>query len=289
METWPTPVTVADREFDRKVMRQLRRDPSARPGSADSSAAGSTTAADAAPDPYAATSDTGTSGAEASSAEASSAGASDTGTSGAVGSGAVGSGAVGSGAGTSDDGAEAPASAEEPTRVGTREKLATSMILVIPVVSALAIVVSWMRYADSNNALWLGVIAAVLVLAAITWISSVKNAFARAQGHLAARLPGVVGYGVGIIREVTVDSPFDENGVSDTVNAHLVLSVNPVQGPRFQAPVDATYHTADSEKLTAGAHGPVRYLRSDPENTVSIETRLDDTRVRQIYQGAAMN
>ncbi|MDN5701345.1 MAG: hypothetical protein L0G85_13660, partial [Kocuria sp.] len=122
-----------------------------------------------------------------------------------------------------------------------------------------------------------------------TWISSVKKAFARAQGHLATRLPGVIGYGVGIIREVDVDSPFDENGVSDTVTAHLVLSVNPVQGPKFQAPIDAVYNTSDSEKLTVGAHGPVRYLRSDPENTVSIETRLDDARIRQIYQGAAMN
>lgn len=176
-----------------------------------------------------------------------------------------------------------------PAKVGTREKLANSMILVIPLVSALAIVLCWMRYADSNNGLWLGVIAVILVLAAITWISSVKKAFARAQGHLATRLPGVIGYGVGIIREVDVESPFDENGVSDTVTAHLVLSVNPVQGPNFQAPVDAVYNTSDSEKLTVGAHGPVRYLRSDPENTVSIETRLNDARIRQIYQGAAMN
>lgn len=198
--------------------------------------------------------------------------------------------------GASDPGATAsgtssasPASPATPAKVGTREKLANSMILVIPVVSALAIVLCWMRYADTNNGLWLGAIAVILVLAALTWISSVKKAFARAQGHLATRLPGVIGYGVGIIREVDVDSPFDENGVSETVTAHLVLSVNPVQGPKFQAPVDAVYNTSDSEKLAVGAHGPVRYLRSDPENTVNIETRLDDARIRQIYQGAAMN
>lgn len=198
--------------------------------------------------------------------------------------------------GASDPGATAsgtssasPASPATPAKVGTREKLANSMILVIPVVSALAIVLCWMRYADTNNGLWLGAIAVILVLAALTWISSVKKAFARAQGHLATRLPGVIGYGVGIIREVDVDSPFDENGVSETVTAHLVLSVNPVQGPKFQAPVDAVYNTSDSEKLAVGAHGPVRYLRSDPENTVNTETRLDDARIRQIYQGAAMN
>lgn len=188
--------------------------------------------------------------------------------------------------GTSAATAATPAA---PAKVGTREKLANSMILVIPLVSALVIVLCWMRYADSNNGLWLGAIAVILVLAAITWISSVKKAFARAQGHLATRLPGVIGYGVGIIREVDVESPFDEDGVSDTVTAHLVLSVNPMQGPNFQAPVAAVYNTSDSEKLTVGAHGPVRYLRSDPENTVSVETRLGDARIRQIYQGAAMN
>lgn len=215
-------------------------------------------------------------------------------TSGNAGSSPAGSaspadGASAPSAAASGTSAASPASPGAPAKVGTREKLANSMILVIPVVSALAIVLCWMRYADTNNGLWLGAIAVILVLAALTWISSVKKAFARAQGHLATRLPGVIGYGVGIIREVDVDSPFDENGVSDTVTAHLVLSVNPVQGPKFQAPIDAVYNTSDSEKLTVGAHGPVRYLRSDPENTVSIETRLDDARIRQIYQGAAMN
>lgn len=215
-------------------------------------------------------------------------------TSGNAGSSPAGSaspadGASAPSAAASGTSAASPASPGAPAKVGTREKLANSMILVIPVVSAMAIVLCWMRYADTNNGLWLGAIAVILVLAALTWISSVKKAFARAQGHLATRLPGVIGYGVGIIREVDVDSPFDENGVSDTVTAHLVLSVNPVQGPKFQAPIDAVYNTSDSEKLTVGAHGPVRYLRSDPENTVSIETRLDDARIRQIYQGAAMN
>ena len=191
--------------------------------------------------------------------------------------------------GASTAAAATPAAPVTVGTVGTREKLANAMILVIPLVSALAVVLCWMRYTNTNNGLWLGAIAVLLVLAAITWISSVKKAFTRAQGHLATRLPGVIGYGVGIIREVDVASPLDENGVSDTVAAHLVLSVNPVQGPNFQAPVDAVYNTSDAEKLTVGAHGPVRYLRSDPENTVSVETRLNDARIRQIYQGAAMN
>ena len=129
----------------------------------------------------------------------------------------------------------------------------------------------------------------VLVAAALSWVAVLRRSFAKAQGHLAARLPGVIGYGVGIIRELDVESPFDENGVSDTVTAHLTVRVNPTQGPAFTGTLDAVYAVADAETLAVGSHGPVRYLRSDPENTVSIETRLPAEKVQQIYRAAAMN
>ncbi|GHD85649.1 hypothetical protein GCM10007061_08380 [Kocuria marina] len=99
----------------------------------------------------------------------------------------------------------------------------------------------------------------------------------------------MIGRGVGIVRALDVESPFDENGISDTVTAHLTLRVNPTQGPAFTAVLDAVYALADAEKLTVGSHGPVRYLRSDPENTVGIETRLPELTVQQIYRAAAMN
>ena len=57
----------------------------------------------------------------------------------------------------------------------------------------------------------------------------------------------------------------------------------------FTGTVDAVYNTADAEKLEVGVHGPVRYLRSDPEATVGIETRLSEEKVQQIYRAAAMN
>ena len=180
-----------------------------------------------------------------------------------------------------------PAGAGDALR--TREKLANSMVLVIPVVSALTVVLCWVRYATTHNGWWLGALAIVLVLAALAWVSSVKRAFARARGQLGTRLPGVVGYGVGIVREAEVSSPFDHTGVSATVTARLVLTVNPVHGSGFRAVVTAVYDTADADELEPGVHGPVRYLRSDPEHTVCIETRLDEEKVRRIYRAAAMN
>ena len=155
--------------------------------------------------------------------------------------------------------------------------------------TSLALVLAALRFADTRNGLWLGVIAVVLVHAAVSWVAVLRSAFANAQGHLAARLTGVIGYGVGIVRELDVESPFDENGVSDTVTAHLTVRVNPAQGPAFTGTVDAVYNTSDAEKLEVGVHGPVRYLRSDPEGTVGIETRLSEEKVQQIYRAAAMN
>ena len=264
--TWPAPVTVNDRGFDAAALRQLRKAPS--PASGDEAGR-----------PHASSS---TEAGETGVAAAESAGSHES----AVTSAEAGSGAASSdGAAADGPGGSAPAARKPP--VG--ERLVASLLLVIPLVSALVIVLSGMRFADTRNGLWLGVIAVVLVAAALSWVAVLRRSFAKAQGHLAARLPGVIGYGVGIVRELDVESPFDENGVSDTVTAHLTVRVNPTQGPAFTGTLDAVYAVADAEKLAVGSHGPVRYLRSDPENTVSIETRLPAEKVQQIYRAAAMN
>lgn len=254
LDIWPAPVTSDDRGFDAAVLRQLGRKPAAAP--AEERAVGSPEVAGP--------------GFQDASAPQDSAGAGD-------------AAAVP---------ARDPAGTGERTAAGRptlREKLTASLLLVIPLISALVVVLSALRFADAHNGWWLGLIAVVLVLAALSWVSVLRRSFARAQRHLSVRLPGVVGHGVGIVRELDVESPFDENGVSDTVTAHLTLRVNPTQGPAFTAVLDAVYALADAEKLTVGSHGPVRYLRSDPEHTVSIETRLDEQRVQQIYRAAAMN
>ena len=265
--TWPTPVTVNDRGFDAAALRQLRKAPSpaggdeaGRPHASSGAEAGETNAA--------ASESAGSHASAVTSTEAES-----------------GAAASSDGAAADGPGGSAPAARKPP--VG--ERLVASLLLVIPLVSALVIVLSGMRFADTRNGLWLGVIAVVLVAAALSWVAVLRRSFAKAQGHLAARLPGVIGYGVGIVRELDVESPFDENGVSDTVTAHLTVRVNPAQGPAFTGTLDAVYAVADAEKLAVGSHGPVRYLRSDPENTVSIETRLPAEKVQQIYRAAAMN
>ena len=193
-----------------------------------------------------------------------------------------------------DTDGEAASAAPSASRAGAgkttvRERLLTSLLLVIPVVCALVVVGSAVQYTATHQGLWLGLIAVVLVLAALAWVAVLRRSFARAQGHLAARLPGVVGHGVGVVRELEVDSPFDENGVSDTVTAHLTVRVNPTRGPAFTGALDAVYRTSDLDKLTVGSHGPVRYLRSDPEGSVGVETRLDPDAVQRIYRAAAMN
>lgn len=273
MDTWPAPVTVDDRGFDLQAMRQLRRPPGAQPPAG-------VTGATPVPD------DAAPGGGASSPSSVPGEGEAGDAAPGTTAAAPEGSPAV------SADLPPASAGPATPRAAGvlrTREKLANSMILVIPVVSALAVVLCWIRYTNTHNGWWLGALAVILVLAALAWVSTVKRAFAGARGQLAARLPGVIGYGVGIVREADVSSPFDETGVSDTVTARLTLSVNPVHGAGFRAVVDAVYNTADAEKLKPGVHGPVRYLRSDPEHTVGIETRLDDEKVRQIYRAAAMN
>ena len=186
--TWPAPVTVNDRGFDAAALRQLRKAPS--PASGDEAGR-----------PHASSS---TEAGETGVAAAESAGSHES----AVTSAEPGSGAASSdGAAADGPGVSAPAAGKTP--VG--ERLVASLLLVI--------VLSGMRFADTRNGLWLGVVAVVLVAAALSWVAVLRRSFAKAQGHLAARLPGVIGYGVGIVRELDVESPFDENGVSDTVTA----------------------------------------------------------------------
>lgn len=254
MDTWPAPVTVDDRAFDLQAVRQLRRPPGAQPPAGT---------ARRAPVPG----DDSASGTTAAGRDI----------------------PPGASAGQPAESSAGPTRSRPAGGSRTRERLVNSMVLVIPVVSALAVVLCWIRYANTHNGWWLGALTIILMLAALAWVSTVKRAFARARGQLAVRLPGVIGYGVGIVREADVSSPFDETGVSDTVTARLVLSVSPVDGTRFRAVVDAVYSTVDADKLEPGVHGPVRYLRSDPEHTVGIETRLDDEKVRRIYRAAAMN
>ncbi len=261
LDIWPAPVTSDDRGFDAAVLRQLGRKPAAG-APADERAGGSP--------------ETAGPGVQEASASQDASGAPD-------------DDAAPAGERAATGERTATGESEAASRPTLRERLTASLLLVIPLVSALVVVLSALRFADTGNGWWLGLIAVVLVLAALSWVSVLRRSFARAQRHLAVRLPGVVGHGVGIVRELDVESPFDENGVSDTVTAHLTLRVNPTQGPAFTAALDAVYALADAEKLAVGSHGPVRYLRSDPEHTVSIEARLDEQRVQQIYRAAAMN
>ena len=65
--------------------------------------------------------------------------------------------------------------------------------------------------------------------------------------------------------------------------------MTPVRGDRFSTSVEALYDADAALLLETGSHGPVRFLRDDPEGTTVIDTRLSEEQVAQVYRGAALN
>ncbi|WP_424347836.1 hypothetical protein [Kocuria sp. CH-021] len=204
------------------------------------------------------------------------------------------------------------------------ERLGTSLLLVVPVLTALAVVLLWQQWSRSGSLLLLALIAVLLVATALWWTARLRRAFATAQGRLGARLANVVDHGVGVVRELALEpvgedaaatgsSPASsaasstedgtgevtgevtENGAGSAavdggrVRARLGLSVTPVQGDRFSTVVEAVYDAEAALFLEVGSHGPVRFLRDDPEGTTVIDTRLSEEQVAQVYRGAALN
>jgi hypothetical protein len=201
----------------------------------------------------------------------------------------------------------APGAAGAPDRPSLGERLGTSLLLVVPVLTALAVVLLWQQWSRSGSALFLALIAVVLVATALWWTARLKRAFTTAQGRLGARLANVVEHGVAVVREITLEPVAEdaetagntadaaESTAGDAatsggrVRARLELSVTPVRGGRFSTSVEALYDADAALLLEAGSHGPVRFLRDDPEGTTVIDTRLSEEQVAQIYRGAALN
>ena len=186
----------------------------------------------------------------------------------------------------------APGEGGTTDRPSLRERLGTSLLLVIPVLSALAVVLLWQQWARSGGTWLLALIAGVLLGAALWWTARLRRAFTSAQGRLGSRLANVVDHGVGVVRELTLEPLTGEEGApgdAGRVRARLELSVNPVRGPRYRTVVDAVYEADAALLLEVGSHGPVRYLRDDPEGTTVIDTRLTEDQIQQIYRAAAMN
>lgn len=194
------------------------------------------------------------------------------------------------------------------------------LILLVPILAAAVLALAWLQWRASGSAWWLAVIAVVIVVAALVWISRVKAVMSQAHQVLGDHLSGSVGYGVGVIREVELlgaegsdpevpDDAADHATVADaeesghpeeseesggqddfsSVGARLTLAVSPVQGVAFTAKTVQRYATLDAMRLAAGQHGPVRYLRRSPETTTAVETRLEPEAVQKIYRGAALN
>lgn len=202
----------------------------------------------------------------------------------------------------------APGDDGAPDRPSLGERLGTSLLLVVPVLTALAVVLLWQQWSRSGSVLLLALIAVLLVATALWWTARMKRAFRTAQGRLGSRLAHVVDHGVGVVREIALEPVAEEEhrganagvdadvdaaevfpGAGGRVRARLRLSVNPVRGSRFSTDVEAVYDAGAALLLEVGSHGPVRFLRDDPEGTTVIDTRLTEEQVQQVYRGAALN
>lgn len=198
----------------------------------------------------------------------------------------------------------APGEDGAPDRPSLGERLGTSLLLVVPVLTALAVVLLWQQWSRSGSVLYLALVAVVLVATALWWTARLKRAFSTAQGRLGARLANVVEHGVGVVREIALEPVAPDASASGRtdgstaadaatgggrVRARLELSVTPVRGERFSTSVEALYDADAALLLETGSHGPVRFLRDDPEGTTVIDTRLSEEQVAQVYRGAALN
>ena len=202
----------------------------------------------------------------------------------------------------------APGEDGAPDRPSLGERLGTSLLLVVPVLTALAVVLLWQQWSRSGSVLYLALVAVVLVATALWWTARLKRAFSTAQGRLGARLANVVEHGVGVVREVALEPVAEDSSAAGRtgestggsraadaatdggrVRARLELSVTPVRGDRFSTSVEALYDADAALLLETGSHGPVRFLRDDPEGTTVIDTRLSEEQVAQVYRGAALN
>jgi hypothetical protein len=198
----------------------------------------------------------------------------------------------------------APGEDGAPDRPSLGERLGTSLLLVVPVLTALAVVLLWQQWSRSGSVLYLALVAVVLVATALWWTARLKRAFSTAQGRLGARLANVVEHGVGVVREIALEPVAEDASAAERtdgstaadpgtgggrVRARLELSVTPVRGDRFSTSVEALYDADAALLLETGSHGPVRFLRDDPEGTTVIDTRLSEEQVAQVYRGAALN
>lgn len=181
------------------------------------------------------------------------------------------------------------------------------LVVLVPFLAAIATIALLLQWLRTDSALWLGVLAAVLVAGALIWISRVRAIMTQAKEVLGGAAAGSAGYGIGVIRELTVrsgleddaphpDSPDtpdedapDEETPLAPVEAELTLAITPTTGPPFTATVHQRYAAVDALSLQRGQHGPVRFLRRSPETTVSLDTRLSPDAVQRLYRAAALN
>ncbi|MFI7481379.1 hypothetical protein ACH9EU_03070 [Kocuria sp. M1R5S2] len=180
---------------------------------------------------------------------------------------------------------------DDADRPPPRERAGAWLLLVIPLLAAVAVVLLWQQWSRSGSTWFLVLVAGVLVGAALWWAGRLRRTLGSVRALLGRRLADVVDHGVGVVQELTLEPAGDEADADSAgrVRARLDLSVNPVRGSRFRTVVEAVYESDAALLLEVGSHGPVRFLRHDPEGTTVVDTRLSEEQVRQVYRAVALN
>ena len=192
------------------------------------------------------------------------------------------------------------------------------LIVLVPLLAAIAAVVLLLQWMRDGSWIWIAILAAVLVVAAVVWIGRLRAVMGQARQVLGQAAAGSVGYGIGIIRELRIGGDADDvdpdGGPADpaaeeapnapdadefelsededddlsSVEVQLTLSVTPARGKPFTAELAQRYATVDALRLERGQHGPVRYVLRSTETTAAIETSLSPDAVQRLYRAAAM-
>lgn len=93
------------------------------------------------------------------------------------------------------------------------------LVVLVPFLAAIATVLLLIQWLRTDSALWLGILAVVLVIAVIIWISRIRAVMGQARQVLGRTVAGSVGYGIGIIRDVRIVSDDEDVTTVDSNDA----------------------------------------------------------------------
>ncbi|WP_144790269.1 hypothetical protein [Kocuria palustris] len=160
------------------------------------------------------------------------------------------------------------------------------LIVLVPFLAAVAAVILLLQWMRDGSWIWFALLAVVLIVAAIIWIGRLRAVMGQAREVLGRAATGSVGYGIGIIRDLHLESEA-ENGMSSDDPVDPAEETGPAEGAgraehlddnRTRAGVDEPVTAADASQpsgaTAAGAPEEAEPSPEDGDDLSSIEARL---------------